>query len=425
MDQALAEAARCLLCHEAPCSTGCPASTEPDRFIRKLRLRNIKGAVAVIKENNILGGICAAVCPTGTLCQQGCVASGMDEPIRIGELQRWLVEYGWDIGFNPLKVKAKNGIKVAIVGGGPSGLTCATELAREGFEAVVFEKRDRPGGMLWHAIPNHRLSREFVEREIADVTQLGVEIRCNSAIDSRADLERLFADGFQAVYLATGAAQSVVLDVPGREAKGVYDAIFFLGAGKEQPDRLAEQVGGKEVIVVGGGDTAMDAARTAVRLGAKDVFVVYRRSFAEMPGSDEEKQATIAAGVHFIILTQPVGFVVENGIVRGVKVVRNRLGEPDDSGRRRPIAIEGSKHTIMADIIVEAIGLKPEQGVRSLGVNVDGQGRIVVVDGAGRTSTEGVFAGGDAVRGASIVANAVRDGKFAARAVIEKLGTRG
>jgi len=420
MDQALAEAARCLLCHDAPCSAGCPASTEPDRFIRKLRLRNLKGAVAVIKENNILGGVCAVVCPTCSLCAGGCVAAGLDQPIRIGEIQRWLVEYGWDLGFKPLKVRPGRGLKVAIVGSGPAGVTCAAELALAGFEPMVFEKESKPGGMLRYGIPNHRLSEEFLDRELADATALGVTFRCNSPISSKEDLEGLFGQGFKAVFVATGAWQAVTLDLSTRGGE-VLDGLSFLRRAKAGGEEFNQLVSGRRVAVIGGGDTAMDSAVCALGGGAADVSILYRRSFAEMPGSPEEKDEAIRAGVHFLILTQPVDYVVNQGTLAGIRVVRTALGEPDDSGRRRPVPVAGTEHTLEAEVVVEAIGLEPTAVTAGLGLEVDSGNRIVV-DLNGLTSRRAVFAGGDAVRGPSIVARAVNDGKQAARAIMRELG---
>ena len=420
MDQAIAEAARCLLCHDAPCSANCPATTEPDRFIRKLRLRNIKGAVAVIKENNILGGVCAVVCPTCTLCAGGCTATELDKPIRIGEIQRWLVEWAWKTGFNPLRRKEPNGIKIAIVGAGPSGLTCAAELAKEGYSPVIFEKQEKPGGMLRYGIPAHRVSDEFLDRDLADVTGLGVEIRGNSPINSHEELQQLFADGYQSVYIATGAWQALTLDIPNRDSRDVYDSLSFLKLAKVDSGAFGEAVAGKNVAVIGGGDTAMDCAVTAKRAGAADVSIVYRRSFTEMPGSPEEKDFAIAEGIHFLILTQPTDYVIENGRVVGMKVVRNRLGAPDFSGRRHPEALPGSEHSLPTDVVVEAVGLAPAKSVGRFGLETDDSDRIVVAD-SGATSLTGIFAGGDAVRGGSIVANGVRDGKLAARAIIRQL----
>lgn len=422
MNQALAEASRCLLCHDAPCAKGCPASTAPDVFIRKLRFRNIKGAAKVIKERNIMGGVCAVVCPTCSLCAQGCTAAGLDEPIAIGELQRFIVEHAWQIGFNPLQAGEPNGVKVAIVGSGPAGLACAADLAKAGFGVVIFEKRSAAGGMLQYGIPNHRMSREFLEREIDDVRSLGVEFRFDTAMQSQADVDQLRADGFEAVFVATGAWQCATLQVEHRDGTGLVDGMTFLMQAKDDTDEFRAGLQGQEVLVVGGGDTAMDAAVTAKRAGARDVSIVYRRSFNEMPGSPGEKQLALDAGVHFVILTQPVDYIITDGAVRGARVVRTRLGEPDASGRRRPVNLTDTEHALAADLIIEAIGLKPAPSIRQLDALTIGDGERIVVDGQMRASADlPIFAGGDAVRGASIVAKAVCDGKAAAAAIRQEL----
>ncbi len=422
MDQALAEASRCLLCHDAPCSRGCPAGTEPDRFIRKLRFRNLKGAVSVIKEHNILGGVCAVICPTCTLCERECLASGISRPIEIGKIQRFLVEYGWRIGFHPVAPGPSNGVKVAVIGAGPSGLACGAELAKGGYRVVVFEKLPRAGGMLQYAIPEHRLSREFVDREIADVEALGVEFKYKTPIETQADLDRLLAEGFEAVYVATGSWKCTGLNVPIRDSKDIFDAISFLALARRNPSGFADLVKGREVAVIGGGDTAIDAAVSARRSGAEAASIIYRRTFNEMPGSLEEKEAAVRAGVNLIVLTQPTDYTIEDGRAKGLTVVRNRLGALDESGRRRPVPIEGSEHRIGADMIVEAIGLVPDSSITQLSdLKFDHRNRIVVHDG-GRTARERVFAGGDAVRGGSIVAWAVADGKEAARSIDRMFG---
>jgi len=418
MNQALAEASRCLLCHDAPCAAGCPASTAPDLFIRKLRFRNLKGAAKVIKERNIMGGVCAVVCPTCSLCAQGCTAAGLDEPIAIGALQRFIVEHAWNIGFNPLEAGEPNGHRVAIVGSGPAGLACAADLAKAGYSAVIFEKQAAAGGMLQYGIPNHRLSREFLERELEDVRALGVKFRLDTAVESQADLDRLGADGFEAVFVATGAWHCATLNVAHRDGSGLVDGLTFLMEAKEDKDELRAGLTGKEVLVVGGGDTAMDAAVTAKRAGARDVSIVYRRSFVEMPGSPGEKRLAMDDGVHFVILTQPVDYVITDGKVTGARVVRTRLGDPDASGRRRPENLPDTEHTIAADLIIEAIGLEPAPTIRHLDALTIGDGERIQVNEDMRASADlPIYAGGDAVRGASIVAKAVRDGKAAAAAI--------
>lgn len=422
VDQAFAEASRCLLCHDAPCAEECPAGTQPDRFIRKLRMRNIKGAAAVVKQNNILGGICAVVCPTRSLCQKGCVAEHMSDPVDIGGIQRFLVEYGWQIGFKPLTRKPSKDRKVAVIGAGPSGLTCAAELAREGYRAVIFEKLEKPGGMLQFAIPDHRLSREFVEREIADVLDLGVEIHTRKEMESQSDLDRLLADGFLSVYLATGSWQCARLDIAGRDSHDVLDAMTFLRLARQDSQGFRERVTGRTVAVIGGGDTAMDAAVSASRHGAVDVSILYRRSFNEMPGDFKEKQDALKEGVHFIVLTQPTEYVIEEGRVVGIRAVRNRLGDLDSTGRRAPVPLRESQHVLVADLVVEAIGLSPCDSIRKMSsLGFDDQNRIMV-EGQVHAHGNRIFAGGDAVRGPAIVAHAVADGKAAAAAIAKALG---
>jgi glutamate synthase (NADPH/NADH) small chain len=422
MDQAFAEAARCLLCHDAPCSKGCPAGTEPDRFIRKLRFRNLRGAVALIKENNILGGVSAAVCPTCSLCGQGCVAVGLSRPIEIGKIQRFLVEYGWHIGFQPRGWKKRIGVKIAVIGAGPSGLTCAAELAKRGFEVVLFEALPRPGGILRDVIPEQRLSGEFVDREIADVLSLGVELRCNSPIDSQKKLDGLFGDGFAAVYLATGAWESAKLEARHRNSLDIVDAISFLRRAKHDGEGFASLVRGKDIAVLGGGDTAMDASVTALMNGAGSVSLIYRRSFNEMPGSPDEKIGAMQTGVDFLFLTQPVDYVIEGGRLKGLTVVRTRLDVPDKTGRRTPIPISGTEHAVKADLAVEALGLLPKESIRQLSrLSFDDQHRVIVEEETAATMLQRVYAGGDAVRGASIVAHAIADGKRAAQEISRAL----
>lgn len=420
--QAMAEANRCLLCHEPPCSVGCPASTDPGKFIRQMRFLNLKGAAATVKRNNALGGACGILCPTCSLCQGGCTAAGLDRPIDIGGLQRFLIEYAWEIGFNPLEAGEPKGVKVAIVGAGPAGLSCASELAQAGFDPTVFEARDRPGGVLQHVLPDHRMSVEFLDREIRDLTDIGVNIDCGKAVETTEDVDALFARGFNAIYLATGAWASVSLDIPGSESGDVHEGIEFLRKAKADAAGTAALVAGKKVAVIGGGDTAMDVAVSAVKAGAGDVFILYRRSFQQMPGDEEEKLAAIREGVHFMILTQPIEYLLTDGRVTGVKAESNELGEPDSSGRRRPVALPGSAHVIAADIVVEAIGLKPRADIRRFaGLDIDQGNRILVAGAGGQTTMKNVYAGGDAVRGAALISNAICDGRSAAAAIIKSL----
>jgi glutamate synthase (NADPH/NADH) small chain len=417
-DQALAEASRCLLCHDPPCSTDCPADTDPGTFIRKLRLRNLKGAIALIKQNNPLGGVCGAICPTRSLCEQGCLATGITSPIKIGKIQRFLIEYGWQLGFNPISPKPSNGKKVGILGAGPSGLTCAAELAKEGYRITIFEKLSRAGGMLAFVIPEHRLSKEFVEREISEIVDLGIEIRFNTPIETQKDLDRLLEDGYDALYIATGAWKCAGMSITTPDSDAVFDAISFLQLAKEKSDGFAGLVKGKVVAVIGGGDSALDAAVTAKEHGAADVFLVYRRSYLDMPASEEAKELALRKGIHFTVMTQPMDYIVDNGSVKGLMVVRCKPGEIDVSGRRCPVLLEETEHILQADLIVEALGLVPDDSITQFSnLKFDDLNRIVIKDDDGATSVQRIFAGGDAVRGASLVTRAVCDGKKAATAI--------
>jgi glutamate synthase (NADPH) small chain len=418
MDRAMAEASRCLLCHEPPCSTGCPSGTDPGKFIRQLRLRNVKGAIATVRRNNVLGGVCGALCPTAQLCQKACSASGIDRPIDIGGLQRFLVELGWQMGFKPLKPAPANGIRAAVVGAGPSGLACAAALALDGFAVTVYDRLSAPGGIPRHVIPEHRYQGEVLPREIEDIAALGVTFVGDHPVESSEDLAALFEDGFAGIFLATGAWESVRLGLPGGDGEGVWDAMTFLARSRAERTAMEQVVAGREVAVIGGGDTAMDAAVTALQFGAREVYLLYRRSFGQMPGDEGEKLDALRAGVHFVVLTQPLQYQRQDGRLSAVKVQRNRLGEPDTSGRQRPVAIPGSEHTVPAEVVIEAIGQRPPRTLERLGqIEIDGAGRVVVQADSGATSAGRVYAGGDVVRGPALVVEAVADGKRAAAAM--------
>lgn len=419
--QAMAEAARCLLCHEPPCSLGCPANTDPGKFIRQMRLMNLKGAIATMYRNNILAASCGVLCPTCTLCASGCTAQGLDRPVDIGGLQRFLAEYAWEVGFNPLAAGEPNGHKVAVVGSGPAGLMCASELAQLGYDVTMFERRDKPGGVLRHLLPEHRLTAQYFDKEVALLDDLGVTIRCNETIDGKAGLDALFADGFEAIYLATGAWEAMRLGLSGGDMAGVDGSIGFLARAKQEPDAVAAAVKDKQVAVIGGGDTAMDVAVTALNFGARDVYVLYRRSYGQMPGDPDEKLEVMQEGVHFVMLTAPVEYVGEGGQLAGIKVVKTRLGDADAGGRRRPETIAGTEHVLPVDVAVEAVGLKPGKTLKGFdGLSIDPSGRVAVSDSS-ETELANVFAGGDAVRGAALISHAIGDGRKAALAIADAL----
>jgi glutamate synthase (NADPH/NADH) small chain len=420
---ALAEADRCLLCFDAPCSKGCPAGTDPATFIRKLRLRNVTGAIRTIKTNNILGGACGVLCPTSQLCEKECSATGISRPIEIGRIQRFLVEQGWKMGFKVFEKPEPRAEKVAVVGSGPAGLSCAAELAKEGFRVTVFAERARPGGVIRFGVPAYRFDEEFLTKELQDLYDLGVEIKTKTKIQGRGGAEKLLAEGFSAVFVAPGLWGTKRLIPAGEKIRGVQTSVVFLSALREESfAQLAPQIEGKSVAVIGGGSVAMDCAVSCARLGARDVYLVYRRSYAQMPAQEDERQAAQALGIHFLLLNQPVDYLAQQGRLKGIKLLRTRLGKPDDSGRRRPEEIPGSEWVLQVDFVVEAVGNQPDETVDwSPAVEVDERGLIVADETTARASKSMIFAGGDIVRGPALVVEAVQDGKVAAQAIARAL----
>ncbi len=422
--EALAEADRCLLCHDAPCSAGCPAETDPGTFIRKLRMRNLTGAIRTIKQNNILGGACGVLCPAHRLCEKECSATGIGQPIQIGRLQRWLVEQGWQTGFKVFEKPEPRPEKVAVVGSGPAGLACAAELARDGFQVTVFEEHSEPGGVIRYGVPAYRFDRRFLKGELQDIRDLGVAFKCKARVEGSAGAEKLLKNGFRAVFVAPGLWGAQRLK-PGKQTpKGVYTSVEFLQLLREERhEELARQVKGKTVAVIGGGSVAMDCVESALKLGARDAYLVYRRSFAQMPAEEDERLAALRLGVHFLVLNQPTDYLASNGKLKGLKLARTRLGLPDESGRRRPEPIKGSAWTLECAVAVEAIGNQKDEAVDwSAGLKTD-KGGLILADGkTGKTSARRVYAGGDIVRGPALVVEAVQDGKLAARAIRKALG---
>jgi len=420
--QAMAEADRCLLCHEPPCSKGCPAETDPGTFIRKLHLRNVTGAIRTVKMNNPLGGACGVLCPTPRLCEKQCSATGIDRSVEIGKIQRALIEYSWKTGLPSLERPSQRPEKVAVVGSGPAGLSCAAELARCGISVTVFEEHAEPGGVIRYGVPGYRFDAAFLKHELADIESLGVKFVCGTRIEGARGVETLLSEGYQAVFLAPGLWGAE--RIPGGEnAKGVFTSVDFLAALREgRANELAAQIDGKSVAVIGGGSVAMDCIQCALKLGARDAFLVYRRSFSQMPAEENERVAALLLGAHFMALNQPVKYETDGtGKLTGITLLRTRLGPEDETGRRAPSGIKGSEWVLEADVAIEAIGNRVGSADWSGAVKVDRK-RLVLADSkTGKTSAKTIYAGGDIVRGAGLVVEAVQDGKLAARAIREAL----
>ena len=431
--QAIAEADRCLLCHDAPCSEGCPADTKPAEFIRKLRFKNVTGAIRTIKENNIMGGACGVLCPTSQLCEEKCSAmfksqnrpEGADRPIQIGNIQRFLVQHSWERGLRVFEKPEPRSEKIAVVGSGPGGLSCAAELAKDGYRVTVFEARPEPGGVLRYGVVSYRFDLNFLKHEMEDVEALGVKFQCNTPIKAKNGAGKLLEDGFDAVFLAPGLWDAATIKPEGKNIEGLFSSVDYLSALRD--GRFADmekKINGKTVAVIGGGSVAMDCIESAVRLDAKDVYLIYRRSYCQMPAEPEERIEAQEAGVHFLLLNQPVDYVTDQkNRLKGLKLVRTRLGEPDESGRRRPVEITGSEWIMDADVVIEAIGNKaPDESPDWYpNIKVDGKKLIKIDSETGQTSVDGIFAGGDIVRGPALVVQAVQDGKVAARAIKDYL----
>ncbi|MGB9441513.1 MAG: NAD(P)-dependent oxidoreductase [Desulfobacterales bacterium] len=432
--QAIAEADRCLLCHDAPCSEACPAETKPAEFIRKLRFKNITGAIRTIKENNILGGACGVLCPTAQLCEKKCSAmfksqnrpEGADNPIQIGRIQRFLIEQSWDRDIRIFDKPAPRDEKIAVVGSGPAGLSCAAELAKEGYQVTVFEARPEPGGVLRYGVVSYRFDMNFLEHEMKDIKALGIKFQCNTAVTGKQGAEKLLQDGFDAVFLAPGLWEAASLKSTGRDIDGLFSSVEYLSALRDgRLGEMEKKIHGKSVAVIGGGSVAMDCIESAVKLAAKDVYLIYRRSYSQMPAEADERIEALEAGVHFLLLNQPLDYVTDDqNRLTSLKLVRTRLGEPDESGRRRPELIEDSEWIMAVDVVIEAIGniADPDSPQWYPTVEIDDKKLIKAEAETGKTSVDGIFAGGDIVRGPALVVQAVQDGKLAARAIKEYLG---
>lgn len=424
-EDALKEAERCIQCKKPKCREGCPVQVNIPEFISKVREKDFIGAANSIKQYNNLPAICGRVCPQENQCEKYCVVGKKGDPVGIGRLERFVADYAMKHDANKPEPVPSNGKKVAVVGAGPAGLTCAGDLRKMGYEVTVFEALHVPGGVLMYGIPEFRLPKAVVQQEIDTLRDLGVEIKVNSVIGKIDNVNQLLEQGFDAVFIGTGAGLPYFLNIPGENYNGVYSANEFLTRvnlmkGYLFPEYDTPVKIGRRVAVCGAGNVAMDAARTALRLGAEEVYIVYRRSKAEIPARAEELEHALEEGVQLKLLTSPVEiFGDENGWVTGMKCLRYELGEPDESGRRRPIPIEGSEFTMEVDTVIMAIGQGPNPLVPSTteGLETTKWGTIVADEETGQTSLEGVFAGGDIVTGAATVILAMGAGKKAAQAI--------
>lgn len=428
-DTAISEAQRCLNCKNALCMTGCPVKVKIPRFIQKVAAGDFEGAYKVITEDNLLPAICGRVCPQETQCESKCIRGIKGESVGIGRLERFVADYHRTHETEKLAPEKKNGKKVAVIGSGPSGLACAGYLAKKGYAVTVFEAMHLSGGVLSYGIPEFRLPKEIVKKEIADLKDLGVEFMTNVVIGKTATVAEL-KETYDTVFIGSGAGLPSFLGIPGESANGVYSANEFLtriNLMKAYKDDSPTPVyRAKKTVVFGGGNVAMDAARCAKRLGA-DVSIVYRRTENELPARKEEIEHAKEEGIAFEFLTAPLEITKdENGWVNGVVCQKMELGEPDASGRRRPVPIENSEFKIEADCAIVAIGTTPNPLIKNTtaDLEINRKGGIVVNEETGKTSIDGVYAGGDAVTGAATVILAMGAGKTAGKAIDEYLSEK-
>ena len=424
-EEAVEEAKRCLQCKKPLCVQGCPVSIDIPAFIKKITERDFKGAAEVIAKSSALPAVCGRVCPQETQCEGKCIRGIKGDPVAIGKLERFVADWSRENGFVPAALEKTNGRKVAVIGSGPAGLTCAGDLAKMGYEVTIFEALHEPGGVLTYGIPEFRLPKNTVVRsEIDNVKKLGVKIETNVIIGKSVTIDELMdEEGFEAVFIGSGAGLPKFMGIPGENANGVFSANEYLTRNNLMKafcdDYDTPIAAGKKVAVVGGGNVAMDAARTALRLGA-EVHVVYRRSEAELPARAEEVHHAKEEGVVFDLLTNPVEILTdENDWVTGMVVRKMELGEPDASGRRRPVEVPGSDYTIEVDTVIMSLGTSPNPLISSTteGLEINKRKCIVAQEENGQTSREGVFAGGDAVTGAATVILAMEAGKAGARGI--------
>ena len=437
---AIDEAMRCLNCKNMPCVKGCPVNIHIPEFISKIKEGDFEGAYQIISLTSSLPAVCGRVCPQETQCESKCVRGIKGEPVGIGRLERFVADWHNAHDTAAAVKPESNGHRVAVVGSGPSGLTCAGDLAKKGYEVTVFEALHTAGGVLVYGIPEFRLPKAIVAKEVETLKALGVDVQTNVVIGKTLTIDELFEEGYEAVFVGSGAGLPNFMNIPGESLKGVYSANEFLTRSNLMKAYLDDPVtpiskGGK-VAVVGGGNVAMDAARTALRLGAEKVYIVYRRSLEELPARKEEVEHAMEEGIEFLLLNNPVEILgyrneedrrdPKNGCVVGMKCIKMELGEPDEKGRRRPIPIEGSEYVLDVDTVVMSIGTSPNPLIKSTteGLEVNRHGGIIVEENTGATTKAGVYAGGDAVTGAATVISAMGAGKVAAKAIDEYIQSK-
>ncbi|MBI5471196.1 MAG: NADPH-dependent glutamate synthase [Ignavibacteriae bacterium] len=429
-ERASTEAQRCLECKDPVCQSGCPVNIDIRSFVQLIFQKDFSGAVNKIREANYLPAICGRVCPQETQCEEVCTLGKKHAPVAIGKLERFVADYEMlHDSFTPFHIKDQREEKVAIVGGGPAGLTCAAELAKVGYKVTVFEALHAVGGVLRYGIPEFRLPKAILDLETERIKALGVEIYTNFLVGRTATIADLFDEwGFSAIFLGTGAGTPTFMGMAGENLSGVYSANEFLtrtnlmGAYKFPENDTPVKIG-KQIAVIGGGNTAMDAVRTAKRLGAEKAYLVYRRSRTEMPARVEEIHHAEQEGIEFLLLTNPTKILGDKGNwVCGLECQQMELGEPDESGRRKPIAVQGSEFVLDVQIVIEAIGQKPNPIIQSTTPGLKtGKRGVVEVDDKQTTSRAGIFAGGDLSRGGATVILAMRDGKIAAEQIHQYL----
>ena len=434
---AISEAERCLNCKNMPCVTGCPVNIHIPEFISKIKEGDFEGAYQVINKSSSLPAVCGRVCPQEVQCESKCVRGIKGEPVGIGRLERFVADWHNAHNSNFSCDITPNGKKVAVVGSGPSGLTCAGDLAKKGYEVTVFEALHAAGGVLVYGIPEFRLPKDIVKKEVDNLSAMGVKFETNVVIGKTLTIDELFNMGYKAVFIGSGAGLPNFMGIPGEALNGVYSANEFLTRSnlmKAYADSSETPImkGGK-VAVVGGGNVAMDAARTALRLGAEKVYIIYRRSMEELPARREEVEHAMEEGVEFMLLNNPVEIIgynnpedkrdPKNHFVSAIKCIKMELGEPDERGRRSPVPIANSEFVLGVDTVIMSIGTSPNPLIKMTteGLEVNRKGGIVVEEATGATSREGIYAGGDAVTGAATVISAMGAGKKAAQAIDEYL----